>query len=272
LEARQEVKAMRRADFRSMGRDYANIRSQGRLFLAVPLLLFFALPTFANHERSNGEITVEIQDKLYHSKVPQHGQVQVNFENGVATLTGTVGSLGAKEDALKAAHKVDDVNQIVDNINVRAEDVTPRQVLERARHEILTYPFYTIFDNLALEMRGDSLIVSGQVSEPYKKSDIGNFLSHIRGVGELQNDLEVLPTSIYDDQLRVAIARAIYNDSYFLRYGNQANPPIHIVVKNGNVTLEGVVNSQMDRVKAENDARFAATFFSLTNNLRLENK
>ena len=263
---------MRQSDFRSMRREYGNTLSHALVFLAVPLLLFFALPAFAKHERSNVEITAEIQDKLYHAKVPQHGQVQVNFDNGVATLTGTVDSLGAKEDALKAVHKVDDVNQIVDNVNVRAEDVTPQQVLERARHEILTYPFYTIFDNIALEMRGDTLIVSGQVSEPYKKADIGNFLSHIKGVGQLQNDLEVLPTSIYDDQLRVGIARAIYNDSYFMGYGNQANPPIHIIVKNGNVTLEGVVSSEVDRAKAENDARFAATFFSLTNNLRLENR
>jgi hyperosmotically inducible protein len=240
--------------------------------LAIPLLLVFALPSFAKHEPSNAEVTAEIQDKLYHAKVPQHGNVEVNFDNGVATLTGTVDSLGAREDALKAVHKVDDVNQIVDHLNVRAEDVAPQQVLEQARHEILIYPFYTIFDNIVLGMRGDTLIVSGQVSEPYKKSDIGSFLSHIKGVGQLQNDLEVLPTSIYDDQLRVAIARAIYNDSYFMGYGNQAHPPIHVIVKNGNVALEGVVNNAVDRARAETDARFAATFFSLTNNLRIENR
>lgn len=239
--------------------------------LIVPVILFFAVtPGFAKRQMSNGEMTAKIQDKLYHAKVFRHGQVQVNFDNGVATLAGTVDSLGAKLDAAKAVRKLDYVTEVVDNIAVRAEDVTPRQIVQQARHEILTYPNYTIFDNLILQPQGDKLIVSGQVTDPFKKTDIGNFLSHIKGVAELQNDLEVLPVSNFDDQLRLRIARAIYRDPYFIGYGIQANPPIHIVVKNGNVTLEGVVNSQVDRAKAETAARFAGTFFSLTDNLRVE--
>jgi hyperosmotically inducible protein len=241
--------------------------------LLLFVFIFSAAPSmFAKHEISDAQVTAEIQDKLYHAKVPQHGQVQVNFSNGVATLIGTVDSLGVKEDVQKAVRKVDDVAQVVDNITVSAEDVTPAQILNQARHDILTYPFYTIFDNIVLECQGNTLIVSGQVTQPYKKSDIGNFLAHLKGVAQLQNNLEVLPVSTYDDQLRLAIARAIYGDPFFINYGNQAIPPIHIIVKNGNVTLEGVVLNQMDRVKAENDARFAATFFSLTDNLRIENQ
>src|SRR6266511_90073 len=143
--------------------------------LALPLALFLAaVPGFAKHEMTDSQVTAEIQDKLYHAKTPQHGNVQVNFSNGVATLTGTVDSIGAKNDALKAVHKVDDVEQVVDNIGVHAEDVTPQQILRQARHDILTYPFYTIFDNIVLEAQGNKLIVSGQVSEPVKKGDIGN--------------------------------------------------------------------------------------------------
>ncbi len=89
-------------------------------------------------------------------------------------------------------------------------------------------------------------------------------------MAEIENNLEVLPTSIYDDRLRVAVARAIYNDPYFIGYATQVNPPIHVVVKNGNVTLDGVLASGIDRAKAESNARFAATYFSLTNNLRVE--
>jgi hyperosmotically inducible protein len=91
-------------------------------------------------------------------------------------------------------------------------------------------------------------------------------------VAELENNLEVLPTSEDDDRLRLAIARAIYNDPFFIHYGNQALPPIHIIVKNGDVTLEGVVANKLDRVKAETDAQFAATYFNLTDNLRIESK
>jgi hyperosmotically inducible protein len=239
--------------------------------LVLPLLVFAAIvPGFAKRQTSDSEVTAKIQDKLYHAKVFQHGQVQVNFSSGIATLSGTVDSLGVKNDADRAVRKVDNVVQLEDNISIRSEDVTPRQVVDRARHETLMYPFYTIFDNIVLQTQGDKLIVAGQVTDPFKKTDIGNFLSHVKGVAELQNNLEVLPVSNFDDHLRLAIARAIFRDPYFISYGNQANPPIHIVVKNGNVALEGVVNSPVDRAKAETDARFAGTFFSLTNNLRVD--
>jgi hyperosmotically inducible protein len=257
------------------GRDRNGTTDEGgfmrRKLLWVSLILLLAAGLgYAREPMSNAEITAAIQDHLYHSHVFQHGQVQVAFENGVATLTGTVDDLGAKLDAVRDARKVDDVMSVVDNIDVRAEDVTPSQILEEARKDIVTYPFYTIFDNVVLEAQGHKLIVSGQVSQPYKKADIGRFLSYVKGVAELQNNLEVLPTSNYDDELRLAIARAIYNDPYFIHYRDQALPPIHIIVDNGNVTLDGVVANQLDRVKAENDTRFAATFFSLTDNLRVE--
>jgi len=240
-------------------------------FLSVPLVVVLAAGVgFAKAHITDSQIVAEIQDHLYHAHIYKQGDVRVSFENGVATLTGTVDNLGAKLDAERAARKAGDVKQVVDQITVHAEDMTPRQVAEKARKEIVTYPFYTIFDNVVLKVDGARLIVSGQVSEPFKKADIGRLLARVKGVAELQNELEVLPTSNYDDQLRHALARAIYGDPYFIHYGNQALPPIHIIVKNGNVTLVGVVNSEVDRAKAENDARFAATFFSLTNDLRLE--
>lgn len=247
--------------------------SMRKKLLSVPLILLLAAGIgYAKEPMSNAEITAAIQDHLYHAHVFQHGQVRVAFENGVVTLAGTVDNLGAKLDADRAARKVDDVMNVVDDITVSAEDVTPSQILEEARKDIVTYPFYTIFDNVVLEAQGHKLIVSGQVSQPYKKQDIGRFLTYVKGVAELENDLEVLPTSNYDDELRIAVARAIYNDPYFIHYRDQALPPIHIIVKNGNVTLDGVVANQLDRVKAENDARFAATFFSLTDNLRVEQR
>jgi hyperosmotically inducible protein len=229
--------------------------------------------TFAKkHDDSPAQITGRIEDKLYHANVFKHGDVQVSVDNGVATLTGTVDCLGVKLDAEHAARKVDDVTDVVNNINVHAEDVTPRQIAEQARKDILTYYAHTIFDNITLELEGERLAVNGQVTQPYKKQDIGNFLAHVKGVAELEDNLEVLPTSEYDDSLRLAIARAIYNDPVFLHYGNQALPPIHIIVKNGNVTLEGVVANSLDRAKADTDARLAATFFNFTDNLRTESK
>jgi hyperosmotically inducible protein len=237
------------------------------------MLVIAVQVTFAKkHEDSAAQITARIEDKLYHAQVYKHGDVQVSVDNGVATLTGTVDCLGVKMDAERATRKVDDVTDVVDNINVHAEDVTPDQIRDQARKDIVTYYAFTIFDNITLEVQGDRLIVNGQVTQPFKKQDIANFLAHVKGVAELDNNVEVLPNSEYDDSLRQAIARAIYNDPFFIHYGNQAVPSIHIIVKNGNVTLEGVVASKMDRTKAEMDARVAATYFNLTDNLQIEGK
>jgi len=241
-----------------------------KLLFAPLMLAIVAQAGFAKKQvDSPAQISAKIEDKLFHAQVFKHGNVQVNVSNGVATLTGTVDSVGFKMDAVHAAHKVDGV-AVVDQIVVQAEDVTPRQIADQARKDILTYHAYTIFDNITLQLQNGHLAVNGQVTQPYKKQDIGNLLAHIKGVGEFDNNLEVLPTSQYDDQLRIAVSRAIYRDPFFVHYTDQALPPIHIVVKNGNVTLEGVVSSQLDRAKAEADARLAATFFNFTDNLQIE--
>jgi hyperosmotically inducible protein len=243
-----------------------------RLFLLPLLLTLVAIPGFGKEHITDAEVVAEVQDHLFHAHVFQHGQVQVTFQGGVATLTGAVDSYGVKLDAEHAARKQEDVTQVVNQIRVDTDDVRPLQIVTQARKEIVTYPFYTIFDWIVLEVQGNDLIVSGQVTDPFKKTDIGNFLAHVRGVADLKNNLQVLPVSDYDSGLRIAIARAIYGDPYFVNYADQALPSIHIIVDNGNVTLEGVVNSEVDRAKAQEDARFAATFFSLTNKLRVETK
>jgi len=241
-----------------------------RLLFAALMLALAAQVGFAKKQAdSPAQITAKIEDKLYHAQVFKHGNVQVSVDNGVATLSGTVDSVSYKMDAERAARKVDGVT-VVDNISVHADDVTSRQIADQARKDIVTYYAYTIFDNVNLQLQDGRLAVSGQVTQPFKKSDIANFLAHIKGVAELDDNLEVLPTSQFDDRLRLAVARAIYRDPFFVRYGDQALPPIHIIVKNGSVTLEGVVANQLDRVKAEADARFAATYFAFTDNLRLE--
>ena len=135
----------------------------------------------------------DIQSRLNHAKVDKHGDVQVTYAGGVATLTGTVDNLGSKLDAEKAAQKAPGVTQVVDNIQVRAEGVGDQQILEQARHEIVMYYAYGIFDNVNLETHNGTLTVSGQVTQPFKKTDMGKILERVKGVAALQNNLEVLP-------------------------------------------------------------------------------
>jgi len=240
--------------------------------LLIPLVLGLVVVTgWAGEPPTETQITTKIQSRIDHAKVNKHGDVQVSYANGVATLSGTVDSLGSKLDAEKAARKAPGVSRVIDNIVVHADDATEQQIAVQARHEILMYYAYGIFDNVNLEVQGDKVIVSGQVTQPFKKPDIGNILARVRGVAEVVNNLEVLPTSTFDDQLRLQVARAIYGNPYFIHYADQALPPIHIIVKNGNVTLEGVVANKMDRTRAEMAARMAGLSFSVIDNLRVVN-
>ncbi len=243
---------------------------RANLVLLVALVALFARTSSAKTQVATSQVVAGIQDHLYHARVFNHGQVQASFSAGVASLTGTVESVGVKMDADRAARKQADVLKVVNDIRVHPDDVEPAQILAEARRKILTYYAYTMFDNIELGVRGHALVVFGQVTLPYKKDDISTLLAHIKGVVALENRIQVLPLSPYDSALRIRIARAIYNDPLFAGDADMANPPIHIVVDNGNVALDGVVNSELARVKAANDARFAATFFNLRNNLAVE--
>jgi osmotically-inducible protein OsmY len=145
-------------------------------------------------------------------------------------------------------------------------------IAAKAVHEIRMYSRYTIWDNVTLSVHGGELQLAGQVSQPYKKQDLQRIVQQIPGVTSVANRLEVLPLSTFDDRLRVQVARAIYGDTTLSRYAIQVNPPIHIIVKNGQVSLEGVVNNELEKNVAGLRASSAGSSFgSVQNNLRVEN-
>jgi len=237
--------------------------------LVLPLVLGAGL-CWAAPPTTDSQAMENIQSRLNHTQVQKHGDVQVTYAGGVATLAGTVDNLGSKLDVEKAVEKTRGVTRVVDNIQVRAEGVNDQQILEQARHAIVMYFAYGIFDNVELAAHEGTLTVSGQVTQPFKKTDIGRILARVKGVAALQNNLEVLPLSNFDDRLRMQVARAIYGDPFFIHYADQALPPIHIIVKNGNVTLEGVVANGMDKIKAHMDALHAGLSFSVVDHLQIE--
>jgi hyperosmotically inducible protein len=141
-------------------------------------------------------------------------------------------------------------------------------IVKEVRHELVMLPYYGVFDNLAYKVDGTTVTLFGQVTRPTLKSDAGNAVKHIEGVSQVVNDIEVLPLSPNDDQLRRAVFRAVYGRGQLAdRYAFQAVPAIHIVVKNGNVTLVGVVNSEIDKNIANIQAKGVSGVFSVTNNL-----
>ena len=149
---------------------------------------------------------------------------------------------------------------------------TDAQIAAKAAHEIRMYSRYTIWDNLSVRVTDGNLELSGQVSQPFKKQDLQRIVQSVPGVTSVTNRVEVLPVSFNDDNLRLRIARAIYRDSALSRYAIQAVPPIHIIVRNGQVTLEGVVNNELEKNVAGMRASTAGLSFGpVQNNLRVEN-
>jgi hyperosmotically inducible periplasmic protein len=138
------------------------------------------------------------------------------------------------------------------------------------RHELVMLPYYGVFDNLAYKVDGYNVTLLGQVTRPTLKSSAENVVKDIEGVQKVVNNIEVLPVSPNDDRLRLALYRTIYGHTALNRYALNAVPPIHIIVKNGNVTLEGVVANEMDKNVANIQANSVPGVFSVTNNLRVE--
>jgi hyperosmotically inducible protein len=144
------------------------------------------------------------------------------------------------------------------------------RIIREVRHELVMLPYYGVFDNLAYKVDGANVTLMGQVTRPTLKSDAENVVKRIEGVEHVKNEIEVLPVSPNDDRIRRAIFRAIYSDPTMDRYAIQAIPPIHIIVKNGNLNLEGVVSTEADKNIAGIRANGVSGVFSVTNNLRVE--
>jgi len=151
------------------------------------------------------------------------------------------------------------------------ENARPQERMEReVRHELTLLPYYGVFDNLAFKVDGGRVTLLGQVTRPTLKTDAEAAVKHVEGVTSIDNQLEVLPLSPNDDRIRLAVYRALYRQASLSRYALQAVPPIHIIVKNGNVRLEGVVASEGDKNIAGIRAKTVSGVFSVDNNLRVE--
>lgn len=146
----------------------------------------------------------------------------------------------------------------------------PKSIEREVRHELITLPYYGIFDNLAYRVDGPVVTLFGQVTRPTLKQDAEARVKEIEGVEKVVNEIEVLPLSPNDDRLRRAVYTAVYSREPLQRYAMGAVPSIHIIVKNGNVTLEGYVANEGDKNIAGLAANGVSGVFSVTNHLALD--
>jgi hyperosmotically inducible protein len=140
---------------------------------------------------------------------------------------------------------------------------------KEVRHELVMLPYLDVFDNLSFSVDEGTVTLTGQVTRPTLKGDAERAVKRIEGVEKVDNQIEVLPLSPHDDRLRLSLYRAIYGFPSMNRYALPVIKPIRIIVKNGNVTLEGIVDNQADKSVANIRANGVHGVFSVTNNLRV---
>src|SRR6202162_728695 len=143
------------------------------------------------------------------------------------------------------------------------------RIIREVRHELLMLPYFGVFDNIAFRVDGSTVTLLGQVVRPSLKSDAENALKHIEGVEKVDNQIEVLPPSPMDDGLRIRLYREIYGYPALEKYALGVQKPIRIIVKNGRVALEGVVDSEADKNLAGMRANSVPGIFQVTNNLQV---
>jgi hyperosmotically inducible protein len=158
-----------------------------------------------------------------------------------------------------------------------AQEAPPQQpsaksqdrITKEVRHELLMLPYFGVFDNIAFKVDGSNVTLLGQVVRPSLKSDAENAVKHIEGVDKVDNQIEVLPPSAADDRIRIRLFRSIYQYPSLQKYALGVQKPIRIIVKNGHVSLEGVVDSDADKNLAGMRANGVPGTFSVTNNLQV---
>lgn len=151
----------------------------------------------------------------------------------------------------------------------RSADGTER-IAEAVRKEIATLPFYSVFDNIVFRIDGSTVVLEGEVFRPSLKKSAGRVASRVEGIDRVINNIEILPASTFDDRIRYELAYRLFTNPVLNRYGLQSVPPLHIVVKNGHVSLEGVVLNELEKNVAGAIANGVSGVFNVTNNLRVE--
>lgn len=149
------------------------------------------------------------------------------------------------------------------------EQLSDSLLAERVAETVRQYVHFGIFDDIGIQVENRSVTLTGRVTMPYKRDDIATRVRKIDGIRDFTNNVEVLPVSIYDSDLRDRLARAIYGNPAFRHYAAMVNPPIHIVVENGRVTLTGAVNNDVERQLAYSLAQLPGVF-SVRNELKTD--
>jgi hyperosmotically inducible protein len=249
---------------------------KARVFPAVfALLLAVGTPSFAQqagHGRYDAQIQKDITQKLQHSDKLK--DVRASVEDGIITLTGDVKLYSDKLQADRRAHHIEHAQGVRNQITVAgpqvADDKLRNQLADRLRYDRVDLGI--TFNNFELAVNHGVVTIAGQTRTPWDKDSALSIVENTPGVKDVVDEIQVLPVSQNDDEIRIRAARAIYGYGPLQKYAIDPQSPIRIVVDRGNVTLYGVVDSQMDKQLAEMQARQVPGVFSVTNKLVVAGK
>lgn len=253
------------------------MRLQPVAAIAVALALTFLVAPWgdasaqsASDRLSDSTIESVVEYRLKRDGLRPSDDIDVDVDDSVVTLKGQVRTPSSKRRAARLARGVDGVTKVENLLEVETLSRADQQIADQIAKEVRSFVFYDIFDWVEGTVVNGVVTLRGEVREPWRKDDYARLAEDVPGVKEVRNEIEVLPTSTYDDQLRVAAARAIYGHPSFTRYAHRALPPIHIIVENGRIELEGAVATRLERQLAETLVRTNVLSFDVTNNLRVD--
>lgn len=240
-------------------------RPLSALALAVALVVVIG-PVARAAAATDSQIKAEVNRQLARLD-PGAARLTVDVKDGVVSLSGDIATLWLKEEAIRRALKVEGVQSLQATLAIpRAEN--DRALVRDVSDRIRRYDLYTVYDSIEGRVNNGKVRLEGAVTEEKKSADIVERVAKVKGVQAIDNRMEVLPASQSDDRLRVVIATAIYNDQAFGDY-SMVDPPVHVIVNNGHVTLVGYVRSQIERIKAESIARSVHGVLALENKVQL---
>ena len=237
----------------------------GRTLLAILALTALTSGVSAADAGKDAAIQAALEEKL-DSKDLRGPSVEVR--DGVVTLTGKSRSVWAKTRALELAVSTEGVTAVEERLEI-AKGESDQKVAEEVAKAVNRYPYFTIYDDVSLQIESGAVTLHGRVTMPFKSEEIGTRVSKVLGVQSVDNRIETLPVNIGDQKLRAALLYRIYGDSLFREYASRVNPPIHIIVERGRVALTGAVRSEVEKRKAEHIARSTFGVFDVQNRLHV---
>jgi len=240
------------------------------MLVLLAFTLLFALPVSAAQSTASApdpQLKTRVEQRLADRRV--RGIKVSVVREGTVALTGPVASAGAKQDLIAEVLKVDGVKEIVSELTIGKAE-SDQKLAERIADQMRRSSYFTVFDDVQIGVDNGVVTLTGYVTQPIKSDDLARRASHVDGVREFVNRLEVLPASLSDDRLRAVIANTLYRDPAFSNYASQAVPPVHIIVRNSSVLLTGVVNNEVERRQAENIVRHIPGIIGVQNTLRVE--